>query len=353
MLEAEFSEAEMQLLIALIELAQPIETPNNNSYRFYPKTLAEAATYFRCHLEPWDDACRSLTARGLVRADGMAHVLTDVGIAAAHRVRAARPPIYYWYREFYVEATASPAYGRFCMRLYGSDLCQAGFTDVAQLQLLLDATRLGPTSRVLDLGCGTGVVAEHISDATGAFVCGLDYVPEAIALAQTRTRAKGECLTFRLGDLNALDEPPGSFDTIIAIDSLYMAHDLAATVQRMGEIVGPTGQMALLYSYLAWDAPSRTDLQAERTPLAVALRANHLPFRAYDLSADMHDLMQRKYRLGQEMRDEFVAEGRAMLYEHIIAESDRGTAPFDPATSPYTRYLYHVCRPLGACSVSA
>jgi len=31
------AEAEIQLLIALIELEEPVETPNNNFYEFYPK----------------------------------------------------------------------------------------------------------------------------------------------------------------------------------------------------------------------------------------------------------------------------------------------------------------------------
>ena len=39
-----FSEAEIQVLIVLIELAQPVETPNNNHYRFFPKSETDPAT---------------------------------------------------------------------------------------------------------------------------------------------------------------------------------------------------------------------------------------------------------------------------------------------------------------------
>ncbi len=41
-----YTEPEIQLLIALIELSNPIETPNNNFYHFYPHSLEEAAAYF-------------------------------------------------------------------------------------------------------------------------------------------------------------------------------------------------------------------------------------------------------------------------------------------------------------------
>ncbi len=38
-------EAERQVLIATIEMEEPIETDNNRGYQFYPKTLEEAASY--------------------------------------------------------------------------------------------------------------------------------------------------------------------------------------------------------------------------------------------------------------------------------------------------------------------
>ena len=54
------TEPEIQLLIALLELTFPVETPNNNFYRFYPKTLEDAATYFRKFRADWSAAYESL-----------------------------------------------------------------------------------------------------------------------------------------------------------------------------------------------------------------------------------------------------------------------------------------------------
>ena len=44
---SKFSESEIQALIVLGELSDPIETPNNAHYSFYPKNMTQAQTYFR------------------------------------------------------------------------------------------------------------------------------------------------------------------------------------------------------------------------------------------------------------------------------------------------------------------
>jgi ubiquinone/menaquinone biosynthesis C-methylase UbiE len=336
------TEAEVQVLIALLELVQPKETPNNNFYTFYPQTLDQAATYFRRYREDWTAAYESLVAKGLLVQDGSAHRLTEQGIAAAQRLRDARPPIWYWYQEYFAEAPCSPAYARFCEQLYGRYLCQAGFSDMAQFQALLDTVRLGPNSRALDLGCGVGLIAEYISDVTGARVWGLDYSPEAIAQAQARTREKEQRLSFQLGNLDDLPYPPRAFDTLIAIDTLYMPNDLDHTLAQMQELLVPGGQMALFYQHMLWSAQdSRETLRAEQTPLGQALQAAGLSFGVQDFSAATYELLQRKRQIAEAMKADFQAEGRLFLYEHLIAESESSTAPFDPETCRMSRYLYH------------
>ena len=345
----DYTEAEIQLLIALVELAQPIETPNNTHYRFYPKTPDEAATYFRGLRVDWTPAVASLAGRGLVAADGW--TLTPAGMAAATAWRAARPPIFYWYQEVYADAPRSPAYAKFCAALYGKPLCQTNFSDMAQIDALLAATRLGPMSRALDLGCGVGMLAEHLSDVTGAHVTGLDYSPVAIAEAQRRTVAKRDRLDFRVGNLDDLPFAPGSFDTLISIDTLYMPNDLDATLAQMAALLTPGGQMAIFYMHMLWGlAPApkghppdpRATLCAEHTPLGEALTRAGLRYTTQDFSAATYAHMQRKYRLGLAMQAEFAAEGRPWLADYILAECERSDTPFDPATATMSRYLYHV-----------
>lgn len=361
-----FDEAEIQVLIALLELEQPKETPNNTHYRFYPRSLAEAAAYFRGCLVDWQGAYGSLAGQGLIEPSPAHYRLTAPGIAQANLLRDARPPIFYWYREFYPLAARSRAYASFCERLYGRSLAQAGFSDMEQVDALLREARLQPGSRALDLGCGLGLVAEYLSERSGAHFTGLDYSAEAVAMAMERTRTRRDRLDFQVGNLDQLDFAPGSFDLLVAIDSLYMPNDLNRTLEQMRALLRPGGQMAMYYSNMLWEPPSPDGvsddaladglagqpghgsaqkpfvLRPEGTPLGQALTALGLPFEVRDFSAETYRLLQRKHRLGVEMRAVFEAEGAQMLLDFILAESDSGSAPYDPIASLSARYLYLV-----------
>ena len=336
-----FSEAEIQALIALLELAQPKETPNNNFYTFYPKTLEEAAAYFRKYRVDWTAACADLVAQGLLVQAGSLYHLTEAGCAQAEQIRAARPPNWYWYKDLFNEAPRSPAFARFCEVLYGKYLCQAGFSDMAQLDAMLHALDLGEHSRALDLGCGIGMVAEYFSDVTGAHVSGMDYIPDAIAQAQERTAAKRRRLSFHVGNLDNLPFPPASFDVLISIDTLYMPNDLDDTLAQMRGLLTPGGRMAIFYTHMLWEpGSSRESLQADKTPLGEALGQAGLAFHTQDFTAETYGLMQRKRQIAEAMRADFAAEGRSFLYDHLVAESEGNPAPFDPQTSNMSRYLY-------------
>ncbi len=95
-----------------------------------------------------------------------------------------------FYNAFYAAVEHSQAHHLFCERVFGKDLCQHGFMDIRQLELLLSVVQLDSSCRVLDLGCGNGLIAEYLSDKTGAHVTGLDYIAQAIQQARARTVSK-------------------------------------------------------------------------------------------------------------------------------------------------------------------
>jgi ubiquinone/menaquinone biosynthesis C-methylase UbiE len=337
------TEAERQVLIALIELADPIETPNNTHYAFYPKSLEDAAAYFRSLRQDWTPAYASLVARKLLRTVDAGYALTSAGAELARQERLDHPPIWYWYREYYTITARSPAYSRFCEGLYGCDLCQTSFSDMAQIRFLIQVANLVPGSRVLDLGCGNGLLAEFLSDTTGARVAGVDYVPEAIQQALEHTAAKRDRLDFSVGNLDHLDYPAGSFELVISIDSIYMPNDLPATLRKLRDLLTPGGKMLVFYSTFCLDASqSRETLFPDHTDLARALRHVGLSYRTWDFTEPTFRLMRRKYQLAESMRGEFEAEGTMFLYDHLIAESDKGEGAYDPQTVRMARYLYQV-----------
>ena len=73
--------------------------------------------------------------------------------------------------------------------------------------------------RVLDAGCGTGVQAVELANR-GASVVAIDLSPTLVGLAESRSAGKFETGTieWRSGDM--LDPQLGSFDYVVAMDSL-------------------------------------------------------------------------------------------------------------------------------------
>lgn len=331
------TEAEIQVLIAVIELDEPKETPNNNFYQFYPASLEQAAMYFRKYREDWTEAYRTLAAREMIYMDGADAQLTQAGRAIAIQWRDERPPIWYWYKEFYADAPVSPAYRKFCETLYGRHLCQQGFSDMRQINTLVAAANLSPSHCVLDLGCGNGMLAEYLSDRTGASVHGIDYIPEAIQQAQERTVSKRHRLTFQLENMDSLNGKPQSFDTVVSMDSLYMPRDLNLTLLRIRDLMVSSGQLFVFHSHFS----SAEVSSAEPIPFAEALSQAGFGFDVTDFSRDTYELMQRKRLLAEEMRERFAAEGRSYLYDHLYMESVDPLTPYNPNTVGHRRYLYH------------
>ena len=95
-----------------------------------------------------------------------------------------------FYNAYYSATEHSQAHHAFCERVFGKDLCQHGFADLEQLELLLQVTHLSSVQCALDIGCGNGMISEYLSDRTGAHITGLDYIPQAIRQALQRTRSE-------------------------------------------------------------------------------------------------------------------------------------------------------------------
>lgn len=250
-----------------------------------------------------------------------------------------------FYRSYYRAVRTSRAHADFCERAYGADLCQHGFMTMRQLKHLLYVARLGSESRVLDVGCGNGMIAEYIAGQTGAHMTGIDNCLEAIAHARARTGHGAVRLRFAVGDLMLLPLRPQSFDAIIAIDSLYFSDDYAATLRGWQSVLATGGQMWIFFSHGAdpqhpEDTFDRATLPPDRTPLGEALRQLALPFDSYDFTADDLALAQRKVEALTVRRAEFESEGNLFLYEQRLGEA-RGVL-HAAEIRMHARYLYRV-----------
>ncbi len=98
-------------------------------------------------------------------------------------------------------------------------------------------------SEILDLGCGTGVLATYLTDECGCWVDGIEFNPTAAQVGQ---------LTFRslwIADLNYTDPATlvgaARYDAIICADILEHLIAPAALLNRIGDLLKPNGQLLL------------------------------------------------------------------------------------------------------------
>jgi SAM-dependent methyltransferase len=98
-----------------------------------------------------------------------------------------------------------------------SGLPRQGPGDTAStLRALALVPGIGPETRILDLGCGTGQQTEVLARSTPAHVLAIDNHPPFVDVLNRRARSLGiaDRLDARVGDMRRLELQPASFDVI-------------------------------------------------------------------------------------------------------------------------------------------
>ena len=248
-----------------------------------------------------------------------------------------------FYEKYYALVEHSQAHHDFCENTFGKDLAQHGFADVEQLEQLIQYAGLEQKTNVLDLGCGNGMIAEYLSDRTGAHVTGIDYIVQAVNTAKVRTATKSDRLKFMFGDINNLELPPQAFDTIILLDTIYFSEDYVKTIRELKTALRPGGKLAIFFSYgrephIAPEDFPKDRLPPDKTPLAEALRKNTLRFETWDLTAaDYRNAQKRKQMLPQ-LKVQFEQEDAMFIYENRLGEAECISKSIEDGL--HKRYLY-------------
>ena len=114
------------------------------------------------------------------------------------------------------------------------------------------ATRFAPGHRVLDAACGTGY-GSHILAASGAtHVLGVDISARRVAYAARHYNRAN--LTYRVGDCNALELAPKSFDFIVSSNTLEHLRDPATFLASAADLLDDGGQLLVVVPPILSDA---------------------------------------------------------------------------------------------------
>ncbi len=116
------------------------------------------------------------------------------------------------------------------------------------------ADRLGDLSgkRVLDIGCGLGGKTVAYAEAK-ARVTGVDLSAENIAKCSVFARARGVEAAFAAGDAERLPFAGGSFDAVIANDSLEHFANPEGALGELARVLAPGGSIFLFFT--PWGSP--------------------------------------------------------------------------------------------------
>ena len=113
------------------------------------------------------------------------------------------------------------------------------------MDLIAELGRVGPSSAVLIVGCGTGGTAVHLAETTGASVQGIDLSSESVRIARERASVSraAERLSFSVGDASALIHPADTFDAVV---TEYVAFFLPpGSFEGFRRVLRPGGLLAL------------------------------------------------------------------------------------------------------------
>jgi len=156
------------------------------------------------------------------------------------------------------ETRTSPANGR----LWGARA--RDWADVQEGQCrsayeaVFDSLSLRPGAKYCDVGCGAGMAA-LIASHRGAEVSGIDAAESLLGIAHDRVPA-GD---FRLGDLEELPFPDGTFDFVTGFNSFQFAASPAAALIEARRVSKPTGRIVVL----TWGNPQGMEAAAVVTAL--------------------------------------------------------------------------------------
>jgi ubiquinone/menaquinone biosynthesis C-methylase UbiE len=173
---------------------------------------------------------------------------------------------------------------------------------------VVELAELRPGLRVLDVACGTGVVARLAAQAVGedGRVAGLDVNPGMLAVAAALPPVEGAAIEWVEASAQELPFPGASFDVVCCQLVLQFLPDRAGALGEMKRVLVPGGRVVVL----VWRAIDRSPGFAA---LASALGRT--------LGAEAESLMRAPFALGDADELSRLLQGAGLRDVAIRAET--------------------------------
>jgi 2-polyprenyl-6-hydroxyphenyl methylase/3-demethylubiquinone-9 3-methyltransferase len=180
-----------------------------------------------------------------------------------------------------------------------------------------------PGKRVLDVGCGGGLLTEAMA-RRGATVTGIDMGRSPLSVARLHRLESSLDIDYRQATAEQLaDEQPGSFDIVTCLEMLEHVPDPAAVIAACARLIGNDGRVFLstinrnprAYLFAVLGAEYLLNLLPKGTheygrfirPSEMESWARHSGLRLTDLTGMSYNPLTREYRLGRDVSVNYLA----------------------------------------------
>ena len=193
-------------------------------------------------------------------------------------------------------------------------------------EIMAQAVRLGPDTRVLDLGCGYGSTARYLAKNYGCPITATNISENELELAWDRTLEAGldELIEYEYGDFHDLIYADDSFHVVWSQEAFLHAADKSKVLSECSRVLVPGGTLVFTDILVRSGTP-----EADRTRIYDRVKSPDM----WDLS----DYRQALEGLGLEINraedwSEHVARSYAWVRDQVLKERDKLLGVVDAET---------------------
>ncbi|HEY6878155.1 MAG TPA: methyltransferase domain-containing protein [Polyangiales bacterium] len=214
-------------------------------------------------------------------------------------------------------------------------------------QLLIEQLKVASGERALDVGCGTGLLADYVATVVGPHgsVVGVDPLPLRIAIAKKRARPNTSYFVGSALDLSTL--PDASFDVVYLNAVFHWIDDKALALRNFARVLKQGGRLGI------------TTGSKEHPNLTSEIRQRVLsrpPYDAYPAAAENVSLRVSVDELRGLLQDAgFEADALNIVESPTAHASGEAAIEFSQASSfgNYFAHLPEALRPQARAEIAA